>query len=264
MLPMLRTVLPWVLALMPAAGFAQAYPGKPVRVVVVFPPGGSNDVTACIVFRKLPDLTGQQFIIDNRGGASGTIAAATVAQSDADGYTLKVQSTTHIANAFIYKGKLQYNTMKDFTGITPLAQQVGMLLVHPWLPVKSTRELIARTRRQPDALDYGSAGNGSYVHLGMEMLKSATTTKITHVPYRGGGQLSIALLAGEVQTTIGTIGAFVRHVPANKLRPLGVTCAKRLPQFPKVPTIGETIPGFEWTAWVGPFAPAGTPRPIVS
>lgn len=265
MFPIRQGILSAVLALTlaPAAGLAQDYPDKPVRVVVVFPPGGSNDVAARIVFRKLPELTGQQFVIDNRGGAAGTIGAALVAQSDADGYTLMVQSTTHIANAFMYQGKLPYDTLKSFIGLTPLAQQVGMLMVHPSLPVKSTRELIALIKKQPGQLDYGSAGNGSYVHLGMELFRSATNTKITHVPYRGGGPLSIALISGEVQTTIGTIGAFIPHIRSNKVRALAVTSDKRLPQFPNMPTIGETIPGFEWSAWVGAFVPAGTPVPIV-
>jgi tripartite-type tricarboxylate transporter receptor subunit TctC len=252
------------LALAPGVAPAQDYPDKPVRVVVVFPPGGSNDVTARIVFRKMSEIGGQQFIIDNRGGASGTIGAATVAQADPDGYTVMVQSTTHIANAFMYKGKLQYDTLKSFIGVTPLAQQIGMLLVHPSMPVKTTRELIALAKKKPRGIDYGSAGNGSYVHLGMEMLLNATGTKMVHVPYRGGGPLSVALLAGEVQTTIGTIGAFVRHIKANKLRALGVSSDKRLPQFPKVPTIAEAVPGFEWTAWVGSFAPAGTPDAVVN
>jgi tripartite-type tricarboxylate transporter receptor subunit TctC len=252
------------LALAPGVAPAQDYPDKPVRVVVVFPPGGSNDVTARIVFRKMTEIGGQQFIIDNRGGASGTIGAATVAQADPDGYTVMVQSTTHIANAFMYKGKLQYDTLKSFIGVTPLAKQIGMLLVHPSMPVKSTRELIALAKKNPRSIDYGSAGNGSYVHLGMEMLLNATGTKMVHVPYRGGGPLSVALLAGEVQTTIGTIGAFVRHIKAKKLRGLGVTSDKRLPQFPNVPTIAEAVPGFEWTAWVGSFAPAGTPDAVVN
>jgi tripartite-type tricarboxylate transporter receptor subunit TctC len=265
MLQMYRYALPVALAmsLAPATGFAQSFPTKAVRVIVVFPPGGSNDVTARIVFRKMPELAGQQFIIDNRGGAAGTIGAASVAKSDADGYTIMVQSTTHIANAFMYKGKLPYDTLKSFIGLTPLAQQVGMLVVHPSLPVKSTKELIALAKRQPGKIDYGSAGNGSFVHLGMEQFLFATKTKIAHVPYRGGGPLSIALLAGEVQTTIGTIGAFIRHIKANKMRALGVTSSKPLPQFPDVPTVGSAVPGFEWTAWVGAFVPAGTPAPVV-
>jgi len=241
-----------------------AYPERPVRVIVVFPAGGSNDVTARIVFQKMDEISGRQWIVDNRGGAAGTIGATMVAQSPADGYTVMIQSTTHIANAFMYKGKLEYDTLKSFIGITPLAKQIGMLVVHPSMPVKSARELIDLAKRRPGEINYGSAGLGSYVHLNMAMFIAMSGTKMVHVPYRGGGPLSIALMAGEVQTTISTIGSSFRHIQAGKMRPLGVTSAKRVPQFPDVPAIGETVPGFDFTAWVGSFVPAGTPRPIVN
>ena len=241
-----------------------AYPERPVRVIVVFPAGGSNDVTARIVFQKMDEISGRQWIVDNRGGAAGTIGATMVAQSPADGYTVMIQSTTHIANAFMYKGKLEYDTLKSFIGITPLAKQIGMLVVHPSMPVKSARELIDLAKRRPGEINYGSAGLGSYVHLNMAMFIAMSGTKMVHVPYRGGGPLSIALMAGEVQTTISTIGSSFRHIQAGKMRPLGVTSAKRVPQFPDVPAIGETVPGFDFTAWVGSFVPAGTSRPIVN
>ncbi|HEY7741532.1 MAG TPA: tripartite tricarboxylate transporter substrate binding protein [Burkholderiales bacterium] len=261
---LIRIVLPAVAAALcsPLAVHAQAYPTKPVRVIVVFPPGGSNDVTARIVFQKMTEQVGQQFLIDNRGGAAGTIGAAVVATSPADGYTLMVQSTTHIANAHLYK-KLPYDTLGDFIGITALARQVGMLVVHPVLPVKSTKELIALAKKRPGDIVYGSAGSGSYVHLSMALLESSTGTKMTHVPYKGGGPLNIALASGEVQTTIGTIASLVPNLNAKRIRPLGVTSEKRTTQYPDVPAIAEAIPGFEFTAWVGCFVPKGTPRPIV-
>ena len=242
---------------------AQSYPAKPVRVIVVFPPGGSNDVTARIVFAKLPEIMGQQFVIDNRGGASGTIGAAVVARSPADGYTVMVQSTTHIANAYGYKGKLPYDTLGDFIGVTPLARQVGILVVHPAMPVKSTRELIALAKKRPGEINYGSAGVASYVHLSMVQFTTMSKTKMVHVPYKGGGPLSIAMISGEVQTTIGTIGSFFNHLKSGKMRPLGVTSPQRVAQLPDVPAIAEALPGFEFTAWVGSFVPAGTPKPIV-
>jgi tripartite-type tricarboxylate transporter receptor subunit TctC len=220
-------------------------------------------VTARIVFNKLDQTTGQQWIVDNRGGAAGTIGATMVSQSPADGYTVMIQSTTHIANAYMYKGKLEYDTLKDFIGITPLAKQIGMLVVHPSMPVKSVKELVALAKDRPGEINYGSAGLGSYVHLNMAMFVSMSGTKMVHIPYRGGGPLAIALMSGEVQTTISTIGSSFRYIKAGKMRPLGVTSAKRVPQFPNVPAIGESIPGFEFTAWVGSFVPAGTPRPIV-
>jgi len=185
-----------------------------------------------------------------------------VATSPADGYTLMVQSTTHIANAHLYK-KLPYDTLGDFIGITTLARQVGMLVVHPALPVKTTKELVALAKKRPGDIIYGSAGSGSYVHLSMVLLENATGTKMTHVPYKGGGPLNIALASGEVQTTVGTIASLVPNLNAKRIRALGVTSDKRTAQFPDVPAIAEAVPGFEFTAWVGCFVPKGTPRPIV-
>ena len=261
----LSTVVPVILAALftPLLAFAQAYPTKPVRVIVVFPPGGSNDVTARIVFAKLPQIMGQQFLVDNRGGASGTIGAAVVARSPADGYTVMVQSTTHIANAYGYKGKLQYDTLGDFIGVTPLARQVGILVVHPAMPVKSVKELIALAKKRPGEINYGSAGLASYVHLSMVLFTTMSKTNIAHVPYKGGGPLSIAMISGEVQTTISTIGSVFNHVKSGKMRGLGVTSPQRVSQLPDVPAIAESVPGFDFTAWVGSFVPAGTPKAIV-
>lgn len=259
-----RTVAIAVVAswFVPSLALAQAYPTKPVRVIIVFPPGGSNDVTGRIVFSKMNEIVGQNFVIENRGGAAGTIGAALVAQSEGDGYTLMVQSATHIANAHLYK-KLPYNTLGDFIGITTMARQVGMLVVHPSLPVKSVKEFIALAKKRPGEIVYGSAGNGSYVHLTMALLTSMTDTKMTHVPYKGGGPVNIAIASGEVQAVIGTIASLVPNLKANRVRPLGVTSEKRTTQFPDVPAIAETVPGYEFTAWVGCFAPKGTPKEIV-
>ena len=260
----LSFAVPVILAALfaPLLTFAQAYPTKPVRVIVVFPPGGSNDVTARIVFQKMTEQTGQQFIVDNRGGAAGTIGAAVVATSAADGYVLMVQSTTHIANAHLYK-KLPYDTLGDFIGVTALARQVGMLVVHPSLPAKTTKELVALAKKRPGDIIYGSAGSGSYVHLSMVLFENATGTQMTHVPYKGGGPLNIALASGEVQTTVGTIASLVPNLNAKRIRALGVTSDKRTVQFPDVPAIAEAVPGYEFTAWVGCFVPKGTPKPIV-
>src|SRR5574340_131251 len=166
---MFRRILPMVFPValfLPMIVFAQAYPSKPVRVVIVFPPGGSNDIVGRIVFQKMSDIMGQQFVIDNRGGAAGTIGSEIVAHSPPDGYTVMVQSTTHVANAHLYK-KLPYDVLKDFIGVTTLARQVGMLVVHPSLPVKTGKEFIALARKRPGEIVYGSAGNGSFVHLTM-------------------------------------------------------------------------------------------------
>ena len=246
----------------PAIAVAQAYPDKPVRVIVVFPPGGSNDVVARIVFQKMSEIVGQQFVIENRGGAAGTIGSEVVAGSPADGYTIMVQSATHVANPHLYK-KLSYDALKDFVGVTTLARQVGMLVVHPSLPTKSVKEFITLAKARPGEINYASAGNGSFVHLTMALFASVTNSKMVHVPYRGGGPAGTALIAGETQAMIATIGSLFPHIKSNRVRPLGVTSDKRTDQFPDVPAIAETVPGYEFTAWVGCFAPAGTPRPIV-
>ncbi len=260
----LSRLLPLVLAVgcFPLLAFAQAFPAKPVRVIIVFPPGGSNDVTGRIVFQKMSEQMGQQFVIDNRGGAAGTIGADVVAKSPADGYTIMVQSATHIANAHLYKS-LPYDTLGDFIGVTALARQVGMLVVHPSLPVKSTREFIALAKKRPGEIVYGSAGSGSYVHLTMALLNSMTNTKMIHVPYKGGGPVNIAIASGEVQTVIGTIASLVPNLNANRIRALAVTSDKRTTQYPDVPAIAEAVPGYEFTAWIGAFVPAKTPKTIV-
>jgi tripartite-type tricarboxylate transporter receptor subunit TctC len=262
---LLSRSLPLILAVacgVPALAFAQAYPAKPVRVVIVFPPGGSNDVVGRIVFQRMSEQIGQQFVIENRGGAAGTIGSAVVATSPPDGYTLMVQSTTHVANAHLYK-KLPYDVLKDFIGITPLARQVGMLVVHPSLPAKTGKEFIALARKRPGEIVYASAGNGSYVHLSMALLASMMDLKMVHVPYKGGGPAGIAMVAGETHAMLATIGSLFTHIKSGRVRPLGVSSDKRVPQFPDVPAIAEFVPGYEFTAWVGAFAPAGVPRPIV-
>ena len=261
-----RLLVPALLAalLFPVASIVQAaYPDRAIRVLVVFPPGGSNDVTARIVFQKMPDIMGQQFVVENRGGASGTIGAAVVAKSPADGYTVMIQSATHIANAYTYRGKIQYDTLGDFIGVTALARQVAMLVVHPSMPVKTTQDLIALAKKRPGDITYASAGLGSYTHLTMVTLINDAKIKMLHVPYKGGGPSGVALMSGEVQTNFGTIASLIPHIKSGRVRPLGVSSADRVKQFPNVPAIAEAVPGYEFTAWVGAFVPAGTPKPIV-
>jgi tripartite-type tricarboxylate transporter receptor subunit TctC len=221
-------------------------------------------VTARIVFQKMPEIAGQQFIVDNRGGASGSLGAAVVAASPPDGYTVMVQSATHIANAFTYKGKLPYDTLGDFIGVTPLARQVAILVTHPSMPVKTTQEFIALAKKRPGEILYGSAGLGSYLHLCMSMFNSMTKTKMVHVPYKGGGPMLTSLMGGEVQAGINTIGSAFNHIKAGKMRPLGVTSEDRVKVFPDVPAIAEAVPGYEFTAWVGSFVPKGTPMAVVN
>ena len=254
----------FAILLLAGVAAAQNYPAKTVRVVIPWPPGGSNDIVGRVVFQKVSEQTGQQFVIDNRGGAAGTIGADLVAKSPPDGYTIMVHSATHVANSHIYKS-LPYDTLKDFIGVTPLAVQVGMLAVHPALPAKSVKEFIALAKARPGEIIYGSSGNGSFVHLAMALLNSMTDTKMIHVPYKGGGPASIAIASGETQAMIATIGALLPQIQAKQVRPLGVTSAQRVKLFPDVPTLADAgIPGYEFTAWIGVFAPAGVPQPIVA
>lgn len=241
---------------------AQHYPARAVRIIVPFPPGGSNDIVGRIAAQKLSELMGQPFIVDNRGGAGGNIGAELVANSPADGYTLLVHSASHIANAHLHK-KLPYDVLKSFTGVTTLARQVGILVVHPSLPTRSVRDFIALAKARPGELVYASASNGSYAHLAMALLASTAGVNMVHVPYKGGGPAGIALVSGEVQSILNTIGTLLPHIKSARVRPLGVASDKRVEQFPLVPAIAESVPGFELTAWVGCFAPAGTPKAVI-
>jgi tripartite-type tricarboxylate transporter receptor subunit TctC len=242
--------------------YAQAYPVKPVRIVVTWPPGGSNDVVARVMAQRLTETLGQAFVVENRGGATGTIGSDLVAKSPPDGYTIMVTSATHLANAHTYK-KLPYDTMRDFTGVMPLAVQIGMLVVHPSLPVKSVNELIALAKSKPDQIAWASTGTGSYTWLTMALLLQMTGTKMLEINYKGGGPATIALASGEVQAFFVGIGSLTAALPAQRVRPLGVASDKRLKQYPDIPTISESVPGYELTAWIGSFVPSATPRAIV-
>ena len=248
--------------LVPAAVAAQSYPAKPVRVVIPWPAGGSNDVVGRIVAQKLSESLGQQFIVDNRAGAAGSIGADVVAKAPPDGYTLMVHSTTHVGNAHIYR-KLPYDTLKDFTGIAMLVTQPGALTVHPSLPVKSVKEFIALARKRPGEILYSSSGNGSAPHLSMALFISMAGIKLVHVPYKGGAPQVTALVAGEAQASLATVSTVIAHIRAGRLRPLGVNSTEPVSALPGVPPIAATVPGYEMSPWIGVFAPAGMPRPIV-
>lgn len=257
-----RVITGVVGALIAGVVVAQTYPAKPVRVVIPWPTGGANDVVGRIVFQRLSEQLGQQFVIDNRGGASGTIGADHVAKSPPDGYTLMVHSAAHVTNPHMFK-KLPYDTLRDFTGVTPLAVQVGMLVVHPSLPVKTTKDFVALARSQPGQMVYGSSGSGSFVHMAMALLNQMTNTKMVHVPFKGGGPAVVALASGELQAMTATIGSVIPFLSGNRLRALGVTSPTRLKQFPNIPALAEGIPGYDFSAWIGAFVPAATPKPIV-
>jgi tripartite-type tricarboxylate transporter receptor subunit TctC len=248
-----------------AAGvvWSQAFPAKPVRVIVPFPPGGANDIVSRIVFSKVSEQMGQQFIIENRAGAGGTIGSAVVAQSKPDGYTLLVQTAaSHVSNAHLYT-KLPYDPLRDFVGISPLAQVVAVLTVHPSLPPRSVKEFIALAKSRPNEILHGHSGYGTFTHFNGVLFESRTGIRMTHVPFKGGGPAVIALVSGETQAQVAAIGELIQHIKTNRVRPLGVTSAKRVVELPDVPTIADTIPGYESSTWVSALAPAGTPRPIV-
>jgi len=243
--------------------WAQApYPNKPVRVVIVFPPGGSTDIVGRVAYGKVAEQMGQQFVIDNRPGAGGTIGAAMVAKSPPDGYTLMVYSATFVANAHLYQ-KLPYHALKDFIGITPIARLVGLLAVTPSLPAKSVKELVALGKNRPGELTYGSAGIGAYQHLAGSLFGNMAGIKITHVPYKGGSLATLAAAVGEIQFLITPISEALPQIKGNRVRVLAVSSEKRVALLPDLPAIGETIKGYEFVSWMGTFAPAGTPRPIV-
>jgi tripartite-type tricarboxylate transporter receptor subunit TctC len=242
---------------------SQAYPAKPVRVVIPFPPGGANDIVARIVFQKLSEQMGQSFIVENRSGAGGTIGTTVVAKSPPDGYTLLVQTVaSHVSNPHLHK-KLQYDALGDFVGITPLARLVAVLTVHPSLPTRSVNEFIALAKKRPKEILFGHAGYGSFIHLNTVILESRTGIQITHVPFKGGGPAVVGLVSGETQAMAAGIGDILEHIKAKRARPLGVTSLERVPQLPDIPTMAETFPDYESVTWVSLFAPAGTPRAII-
>ena len=262
-----RTFLACVLlAILPAAAIAQgAYPTKPVRLIVAFPPGGSTDIIARLVGQKLSERLGQQVIIDNRGGAGGMIGTDIAAKSTADGYTLTMGTTsTHVIAPAAYPN-VKYDPIKDFVPMTLVASTPYLLVLNPSVPAKSLKEFVALMKAQPGKLNYASAGAGSTTHLAMEMLKIVSGTDIVHVPYNGNGPAGTAVLGGQVQALFGSMPAVLPQAKAGKVRPIAVGTAKRSPALPDVPTVAEQgFPGFEVSLWLGFFAPKGTPAPITT
>ena len=258
-------VFAFITGMLCAGGVAwsQAYPAKPVRVIIPFPPGGANDIMARIVFPKLSEQMGQQFIIENRSGAGGTTGSAVAAQSKPDGYTVLIQTVaSHTSNPHLYRG-LPYDALNDFVGITPLGNLVTVLIVHPSMPVRSVKEFIALAKKRPKEILFGHAGYGSFIHLNTVILESSTGIRVTQVPFKGGGPTVVGLISGEIQAMTAGIGDIIEHIKSNRARPLGVSSLERVKKLPDVPTIAETFPGYEATTWVSVFAPTGTPRAIV-
>jgi tripartite-type tricarboxylate transporter receptor subunit TctC len=241
---------------------AQEYPTRPVRLVIGFPPGGAADIIARAVGNKLSASFGQQVIADNRGGHSGTIAAEIVAKAAPDGYTLLHGTIALVVNAILTKN-LPFDYMKDLLPVTQAVDQTNILVVHPAVPAKSVKELIALAKAKP--LNGGSSGIGGTGHLALELFNLQAGTKITHVPYKGGGPAIIDLLGGQIQLSFATAASVITHIQSGKLRALAVTTAKRSALVPELPTVAETgLKGYEVNNWNGFFVPAGTPRALIN
>jgi tripartite-type tricarboxylate transporter receptor subunit TctC len=253
-----------VLLLLPAVAGSQLYPSRPIRLLVPAPPGGGTDLLARMVGQKLTEAWRQQFIIDNRAGASGMIASEIVARADPDGHTLLMCFTTHATNPSLYPN-MPYDTVRDFAAVAMAGVIPSVLVLHLSLPPQSVKEFIAYAKERPGKLNYGSAGNGSGTHLSTVLFSAMTGTRMVHVPYKGAVPALTDLLAGQLHFMFGNMASALPHVRSGKLRALAVTSAKRSASAPELPTIAETgLPGYEATAWFALFAPARTPAAIVS
>jgi tripartite-type tricarboxylate transporter receptor subunit TctC len=246
------------------AGWAQGYPAKAVRVIVPYPPGGGTDTIARPLAQKLTESFGQQVIIDNRGGAGGNVGMELAARAAPDGYTLVIGLTAQLAvNPALYR-KLPYDPVKDYEPITLIGAGAYLLVVHPSLPVKDVKELVALAKARPGQITYASSGNGSGGHLCMELFKTMTGTNFVHVPYKGGGPALVDTLAGQVQVLFTPPVSATQHVQSGRLRALAVSTVRRSSGMPDLPTIAESgVPGYDSGVWYGVLAPAGTPREIV-
>ncbi|OGA41120.1 MAG: hypothetical protein A3G24_17405 [Betaproteobacteria bacterium RIFCSPLOWO2_12_FULL_62_13] len=264
-----RKVITAVVLLLPLCAAAQSgienYPSKAIRLICPFPAGGAVDFMSRFFAQRMTPALGQQVFVDNRGGAAGIIGMEAGARAPADGYTLTMAnlSVTSI-NPFLYS-KLPYDVLRDFAPVIELAQSVNLLVVHPSLPVKSLKELIALAKAKPGALNYASPGSGGPAHLATELLKSMTGVKMVHVPYKGAGAAIPAVLAGESQVLIEPVATAMPHVRSGRMRALAVTSATRTPILPELPTVTEAgVPGFEFTSWYGVIVPAATPVAVVT
>lgn len=249
-----------------AAGIAtaQPYPSRPIRFIVPFPPGGGNDIVGRIVALRLSGALGQQVVVDNRGGAGGTIGTDITSKAPADGHTMLINNISLAVNHTLLP-KLPYNTLKDLAPVTLIGRQANIVVVHPGVAAKSVKELIALARAKPGTINYGSGGIGTASHLATEYLRLETGTDMVHVPYKGLGPALTDLMAGRLQVIISTMASALPNVKAGKLRPLAVTTAKRSAFFPQLPTMDEAgVKGYEFSTWYGLLVPAGTPKPIVS
>jgi tripartite-type tricarboxylate transporter receptor subunit TctC len=252
-------------AALPAASrfaWAQAYPTRPVRVIVPFAPGGNSDITARLLGQWLSERLGQQFVIDNRPGGGGNIGTEAVVRASPDGYTLLLVGGSNAINATLYD-KLSFNFIRDIAPVASIIVVPYVMVVNPSVPAKSVPEFIAYAKTSPDKINYASAGTGAPSHLAGELFKMMAGVDMVHVPYRGGGPAFTDLLAGQVQVMFPSTVSSIEYIRASRLRALAVTTATRLEVLPDVPTVGEFVPGYETSGWNGIGAPKGTPVEII-
>ena len=256
-----------VLLALAGAGFvtqlhAQSYPSRPIRLILPFSAGGAADVPGRILTPRFSEALGQQVVVENRPGAGSTIGADQVAKASPDGYTLLMPSNTHFVSAALYK-KLPYDSVSDFAPVTQVTSAPNIILVHPSLPVKTVKELIALAKARPGQIDYASSGNGSTQHLTGALFTKMAGIDMMHIPYSGSGPATVDLLSGRVTVGFPGIAGMLPHIKAGKLRALAVTGAKRSPELPGLPTVAEAgIKGYDVTAWFGVLGPKGLPRDI--
>ncbi len=242
--------------------WAQAYPSKPIRFIVGFPPGGTNDIVARALGQKLTEQIGQQLVVENRGGANTAIACELFVRLPPDGYSIMLNAPGHATNPSLMK--LNFDSIKDFAFISLAAESQNLVVVHPSFPPRNVKELIAISKQRPNDINYGSSGVGTTVHLSAELFQYMAGIKWVHIPYKGGGPAVVDLLGGHHVLYFGNVPSVIQHVRSGKLRALAVTGPKRTPAVPDMPTVAESgIPGYEVTTWYGVSAPAKTPRPII-
>ena len=243
---------------------AQSFPAKPVRIIVAFPPGGGTDIVARTMGPRLTEIWGHPVVVENRAGASGVIGTEVAARSAPDGYTLFMGTLGNFtANQYLY-AKMPVDPLRDFTPLTQVVAVHFVMVAHPSLPAKSVKELIALAKASPGQINYSSSGPGGAPHLGMELFKSMTRTNLVHIPYKGSGPSFVDLLAGQVSLTCDSLLQSLPYIKAGRLRALGVLGGKRIALLPEVPTVGETVRGYELTNWFGLAVPAATPRDLVN
>ena len=247
----------------PAVAADAAYPTKPIRIIVPYPPGGSTDPTARAFGTWLSDKFGVSVVIDNRPGAGSTIGHALGAQATPDGYTLLLGTSGGLVVSPAFGTKLQYDPVKDFAPISLCVYTPFLLVVHPGVAAKTTAEFIQLAKAQPGAINFGSPGTGTPNDLGIELLTALSGAKFTHVPYKGGGPVTVDLLAGRIQAVFGSVPQWQPHMATGKARAIAIGHPTRLPQLPDVPAVAETLPGFNNTSWYALFAPAGAPPAII-